>query len=113
MTDKSLSATSLSTATKADNLASEVRNKIDDQKKIMNTEFFKSLNPVKNKKSRQYIIVIGIEFTVSLLLCIFFLHPRYYRDSESNQVRYGRFFICLLVVFLSILVLSFVIRKYT
>ena len=108
MTDKSPS-----TMSKADNLAAEVRNKIDDQKKIMNTEFFKSLNPVKNKKSRQYIIVIGIEFTVSLLLCIFFLHPRYYRDSESNQVRYGRFFVCLLVVFLSILVLSFVIRKYT
>lgn len=108
MTDKSPS-----TMSEADNLAAEVRNKIDDQKKIMNTEFFKSLNPVKNKKSRQYIIVIGIEFTVSLLLCIFFLHPRYYRDSESNQVRYGRFFVCLLVVFLSILVLSFVIRKYT
>lgn len=108
MTDKSPSAT-----TKADNLAAEVRNKIDDQKKIMNTEFFKSMNPVKNKKSRRYIIIIGIQFTVSILLCIFFLHPRYYRDSESNQVRYGRFFLCLFVVFFSILLLSFIIRTYT
>ena len=113
MTDKSSSATSLSETSKAETLASEVRSTIKNQKQIMDTDFFKSMNPVKNKKSRRYIIIIGIQFTVSILLCIFFLHPRYYRDSESNQVRYGRFFLCLFVVFFSILLLSFIIRTYT